>query len=142
MSRLDVKSCTICLDEAVAFVCTNNTCDYKICGPCIKDAFEDRSGTNSATCPLCETDTDIDMIKAICGGETVADVERKVRFSVEFNLKHDLMNKEKTTRVCKETNLKARNLFNKLAEDVLMKCPRCKIILNISIISSCIELII
>eukprot|EP00978_Attheya_sp_CCMP212_P016587 scaffold43631_cov45-Attheya_sp.AAC.2 len=123
-----LECCTICQDEEIRvdFSCMNFSCAYKLCAPCIREAFLDSSGVNSAKCPMCQTPTAIEMIESLLGKGAVKAVENKVRSTIEFDLKRQQMKKEFAKKELVETNVKARQLFNEVAEKISMKCPRCK----------------
>jgi len=122
--------CTICQDELsdVAFSCKKATCDYKMCISCVKDAFEDSSGVNSDKCPLCKSPAAMSMIESILGNGAIKAVERDMRTSLEFEYNAMLAKKEKGKKELKAVNEQARNLFNKLSDEVSMRCPRCKMV--------------
>ena len=101
-----------------------------MCAPCVRDAFKDSSGQNSSNCPCCGTPSDIDMITAMCGHGAVKAVERKVRSTITFELKAQMLKKESAKKEMIGTNERAREIFNELTEKINLKCPRCQTVFN------------
>jgi len=67
----------------------------------------------------------MDMITAICGAGAISAVENKIRSSLEFELKEDMVKHRRAKEVVTETNTRAREIFNNLTEEINLKCPRC-----------------
>ena len=120
--------CSICCDEGeeVLFFCSKVTCEYQLCGLCIKDAFKDSSGSNSTYCQFCKTPSALDMISAVIGTGAIKAVEKNVRSDIEFELKVKMEKKEAQKRELSGMNDEARVIFNKLSDEVNLKCPRCQ----------------
>eukprot|EP00804_Cyclotella_cryptica_P025558 CCRYP_002821-RD/>CCRYP_002821-RD protein AED:0.06 eAED:0.06 QI:49/1/1/1/1/1/7/146/1058 len=125
-----MKVCISCMDddEEVVFRCKGDggICSYQLCARCIRLAFCDSSGANSSFCALCKTPSAIDMIAAVCGKGAVMAVEQKLRGKVEFKLKEENLKKEASRTTANDLNETARKLFNDLAEEINLKCPRCR----------------
>ena len=129
---MDVLCCSICLDEGetIIFQCSNRACSYKLCSPCVREAFDDCSGSNSSFCQFCKTPSAMDMISAVCGPGAISAVERKIKAGLEFELKVDMVKKERAKQISNETNVKARQIFNILTEEINLKCPKCKAVFH------------
>ena len=113
-------------DKADLLNCPTNGCDYCICRVCIKLAFKDSSGISSESCPMCKAPIDLHMIEVVCGKGAIRAVEKHLRSNIEFKFKEDLTRRRREKLDLKETNEKARELFNSLTEEINLKCPRCK----------------
>jgi hypothetical protein len=107
------------------FTCPTKACQYEMCSPCMKLAFEDSSGENSDKCPLCKTPTARHMMESLCGQGSVRAVERELRPRVEFEVKMENLKKEKGKGEMGEMKQRAQVLFHELSERLNMKCPRC-----------------
>lgn len=119
--------CSICLEELeeLAFTCPTAKCEYELCSPCVRLAFEDASGDNARACPSCKTPTARYMMESLCGPGAVREVEREVRHRVEFEVR-----KEKKSIAAEKAELqgmqeRALKYMHKLVEQVNMRCPRC-----------------
>ena len=124
--------CSICFDEEeeVLFECSNLTCSYKLCGPCVREAFRDSSGCNSSVCQFCQTPSAIDMITAVCGTGAIKAVQRDVRSSIEFELKTEMAKKNETNLELSEINARATKIFNLISEAINLRCPRCEMVFH------------
>lgn len=120
--------CSVCFDEdeTIVFNCSNRECTYQLCTQCIKEAFKDSSGAHSSNCQMCHAPSAMGMISAVLGRGAIRAVEQDVRSSIEFELKVEMDKKERAKKDLVETNVKARKIFNDLAEKINLNCPRCK----------------
>ena len=50
---------------------------------------------------------------------------KKIRSSLEFELKEDMVKQQRAKQVVTETNTRARDIFNNMTEEINLKCPRC-----------------
>ena len=50
---------------------------------------------------------------------------KKIRSSLEFELKEDMVKQQRAKQVVTETNTRARDIFNNMTEEINHKCPRC-----------------
>jgi len=124
--------CSICLqdDEAVVFSCSKRACEYHLCTPCVREAFKDGSGANSAVCQFCRSPSAMDMISAVCGPGAIEAVKDKVRSSIEFELKVEMVKRDVAKKDIAETNTRAREIFNEITDEINLRCPRCKMVFN------------
>ena len=124
--------CSICFDEqeSLTFKCSSISCKYQLCTPCIKYAFNDRSGANSSNCQLCGIPSAMAMISSLCGEGAIKAVEQKLRTSLEFEYNEKLAKKKDNERLANEMQMKARQIFNRITEDVNLKCPRCSAVFH------------
>ena len=120
--------CVTCMDEdeTIVFNCTKVDCRYQLCAPCVKEAFGDASGANSKFCLLCGTPSALEMIKSVCGQGAIRAVEERVRAGVEFKIREENAKKHVSKQNAAEINDRARQIFNSLADEINLKCPRCK----------------
>lgn len=93
---------------------------------CLRFAFSDGSSQNSSTCPSCKKPTAVKVVEAACGTMAVKAVENEMRSTVEFDVKNQLLVKKQRCKDLKDINEEARRIFNRISEEVLLKCPRCK----------------
>ena len=49
---------------------------------------------------------------------------KKIRSSLEFELKEDMVKQQRAKQVVTETNTRARDIFNNMTEEINLKCPR------------------
>jgi hypothetical protein len=70
------------------------------------------------------------MISAVIGTGAIKAVEKNVRSDIEFELKVRMEKKEAQKRELSEMNDEARVIFNKISEEVNLKCPRCQIVFH------------
>jgi hypothetical protein len=75
---------------------------------------------------MCGVPTALEMVEALCGKGGVREVERLVRSKVEFDVELEQARKGRAHTELRDVNDRARQIFNAIAEAVLMKCPRCK----------------
>jgi phage FluMu protein Com len=122
-------TCTVCYDDLEAdlvYRCQTNGCEYQMCTPCIKRAFEDSSGQSTKKCPMCESAMARDILQNILGKGAIKAVENELRTKVEFDLKGEAEQREKAMKDMGKYTVKASALFNQLSEHLNMKCPRCR----------------
>ncbi len=124
--------CSICYDEdeGVVFNCSNYSCDYQLCGSCVRDAFKDSSGSNSSYCQFCQTPSAMDMIAAVCGPHAIKAIEQKMRSSIEFELRTEMLKKEKAKEELSGINEEARKIFIEITDSINLKCPRCQMVFH------------
>lgn len=122
--------CSICCDETeeISFRCSVTRCDYELCAPCIKFAFEDASGENVRHCPSCKTPIAVRMIESLCGKGAVREVERELRGKVEFEVRKESEALELSKEAMNGMKERANKLFQELCEELNMRCPRCKVV--------------
>ncbi len=125
-------TCSICFDEEedVLYKCSKLTCSYQLCGPCIREAFKDSSGSNSSHCQFCKTPSAMDMILAVCGTGAIKAVENDVRSSIEFELKAAMVKKSAAKSELTEISARATKIFNEITESINLRCPRCKMVFH------------
>lgn len=90
-------TCTVCYDELevdLVYRCQTNDCEYQMCTPCIKRAFEDSSGQSTKKCPVCNIAMARDILQNILGKGAVKAVENELRTKVEFDLKGEAEQRE------------------------------------------------
>ena len=122
-------TCTVCYDELevdLVYRCQTNDCEYQMCTPCIKRAFEDSSGQSTKKCPVCNIAMARDILQNILGKGAVKAVENELRTKVEFDLKGEAEQREGAKKDMGKYKVKASALFNQLSECLNMKCPRCR----------------
>lgn len=126
------RCCSICQDdeELVVFSCSKVGCDYNLCASCIRDAFKDESGSNSAVCMFCNNPSAMDMVSAVCGPGAVNAVKEKVRSKIEFELSSEMLKRETNRKEISEMNVRARDIFNEITEQINLRCPRCQIVFS------------
>ena len=119
--------CDVCgdVESKVIFSCE---CDYKLCADCIKFAFEDGTGKNSSTCPLCQKPgTAVKMVEAVVGLVGVKAVENELRSTVEFDVSSRLEARKVKSAELVAISEDARRIFNEIMEDMLLRCPKCRV---------------
>ncbi|GFH53878.1 hypothetical protein CTEN210_10354 [Chaetoceros tenuissimus] len=124
--------CSICLDEeeSLTFKCSSISCKYQLCTTCIKHAFNDHSGTNASNCHFCGSPSAMAMISSLCGEGAIKAVEQKLRSSLEFEYNEKLAKKKDNERLANTRQIKARQIFNRITEDINLKCPRCSTVFH------------
>lgn len=123
-----VDTCTVCMDNLEtdrSFQCWSEACEYKLCQPCVRRAFEDLSGSDSKHCPLCKSPMARAVLETIVGRGAVQAVEDQLRPKLEFDMQAELERREKRKEDMTTHKDKALVLFNDLCEQLNMKCPRC-----------------
>ena len=124
------RTCTVCCDDDsdVVFCCLKSDCDYSLCSDCVRRSFEDASGANSTCCPSCRSPIATKLIQAVCGPTAVKAVEQELRTCVEFDVKQELLLKKPTLKKLSEVSNRAREIFNKISDEILPRCPRCSLV--------------
>lgn len=109
--------CTICRERngvnLVIFSCPTATCAYSVCVDCLRMAFMvGGASQNGGHCPSCNS-----AVKAVCP---------KLTGKADAN-KDKLLAMHDQRATLKEVTAEARKVYNKIAEEVLLKCPHCKL---------------
>jgi hypothetical protein len=113
------------LERDLLYCCTTEKCDYHLCLPCVRRAFQDATGESYRRCPMCKTPMARDILHSIVGRGGVKAVEDDLRQKVEFDLETRANERDMDKSKMKGYNERAVSLFNKLAESLNLKCPRC-----------------
>jgi phosphoribosyl-ATP pyrophosphohydrolase len=122
-------ACMICYDDLeqdFIYSCPTYECKYKICTPCIKRSFQDASGQSFKNCPECKVSMARNLLESIVGKGAINEVEEELRAKIEFDVQSQAKKREMKIEDMKQHKTKAVALFNKLSEQLNMKCPRCK----------------
>ena len=125
---MKTNSCLICMDESktVVFSCATKKCPYEMCADCVKLAFQDSSGSNARECPSCKTPIARRLVESVCGLGAVKEVERELHARVEFEVTKRVTEElQQRKDQAKEATARARVLYQRLADELNMKCPRC-----------------
>ena len=132
VNQIMAPCCSICLDddEVVVFSCSKRDCEYELCATCVREAFKDFSGGNSTFCQFCRTPSAMDMISAVCGPGAIKAVKEKVRSSIEFEIKAEMVKRDAAKKDLAETNTRAREIFNEITDEINLRCPKCKMVFN------------
>jgi len=128
MPSHDGLTCVVCCDEEskVVFSCMTLACEYSMCAECIKFAFEDGTGENSARCPSCHKKGNaVKMVAAVVGSVAVKAVENELRSFVEFDVNTRLEIQKVRSVELGALSEKARRIFNEMMEEMILKCPKC-----------------
>ena len=120
-------SCHVCLDEheSLPFQCPSPFCKYQVCVTCVKSSLE-----HSQTCPECHKPIARDMVEAVLGKLAVLYLEDEVRPQIEAQLRVEQDQREKAKVVMSGYVDKVNRIWEKLTDDLNLKCPRCNAVFH------------
>ena len=131
-TRKMAPNCVVCLDDEaeIRFECRSQDCRYRLCSGCMLDALSDLTGQNNRVCPMCKAPTALEMALAQIGKGGLLAVERELRPRVEHQVRTELDMKANREKAGSEISERARTLYNKLAESLNLRCPRCNLVFD------------
>ena len=109
---------TICCDRdgenIVFFSCPTSGCEDRQCADCHWEALSIGTRKKGSKCPACNT-----KAKAVCqiiarNGKAVADTPQ-------------LLDRHRKCAALKEVTAEAKKVYNKIADEILLKCSHCKL---------------
>ena len=108
--------CTICRernsDNAVIFSCPKATCFYCVCVDCLRMALLVGTSQNGSHCPSCKS-----TVEAVCPKMTGKAAPNK----------DEILARRHQCAALKEVTAEARKVYKRITEEVILKCPHCKL---------------